>query len=441
VHLRLVPFVLILGVLGVLLPGAPAGAQVAALPASGFRVTPDRTVDTCNHGRGSQLSIHALSEPFSATGQLTDGTTLTAFSQIFPDKDETVLVSATARCTPNAGFGVDGTKILRVPPTLAPHGSGNALWVNTVAPRPGGGALLGGTYRNRWVVAALHRNGSLDTSFGHGGWVVLPWAGEVTAALQLPSGRVVVGGDNGGAGCCSLNHAAELLADGRLNYGFGKAGRVSLPNGEDSGVDSLAREPDGDILAVTGGGNMGCWSVRLAMFTPYGRAVAGFKQRLDRFWSKQKFGTFVGDVYVDGDGFTVVGTGQTDCYAFPNSNSSSKGQVGVRAHFRTNGTLPKAPVRFASKMYGSVDAFRYGRDTLLVEETYADETKLWVRLLRPDGTFDHSFGRHGQIVVLTPWRGADSIEVEVTDATAGTHTLVLTASRGERTVALTRVRV
>jgi hypothetical protein len=38
-----------------------------------------------------------------------------------------------------------------------------------------------------------------------------------------------------------------------------------------------------------------------------------FGNRLGRFWHALGFGAFVGDVHIDGEGFTLVGTGQRPC--------------------------------------------------------------------------------------------------------------------------------
>ena len=66
---------------------------------------------------------------------------------------------------------------------------------------------------------------AVDPTFGHGGWTVLPFRGVVTAVIQARSGRIFIGGDNGGGGCCTLNWAAALSARGQLDRGFGRRGR------------------------------------------------------------------------------------------------------------------------------------------------------------------------------------------------------------------------
>jgi hypothetical protein len=358
---------------------------------------------------------------------------------VYPDKDLVVINSVTTRCTLNRAFGHDGATTVSVPTELVRKGRGHALWVDAIAPTRAGGALLSGTYRGRWVVAELTPRGHLHRKFGDRGWVPLPYHGEATALLQEPSGRIVVAGDNGGGGCCTVNHAVALSPQGRPIRRFGKNGRVTLPTGEDSGVASLKREPDGKILAEIRYGNMGCWGVALAMLTPSGRQVDHFAARMRQFWSAQGFGTFVGDVYVDGRGFILLGHGQRECVG--PSFSSEKDAVRVLARFHSDGTIVRQDRPVPSKLYGVISAFALGRETLLAESPLTDNTYLWLRAVRRNGTTDTSFGKNGHVLVRTPWRGSDAILTNVFVAKVSRRSIVLVASVQTREVAVIRLHV
>lgn len=371
-----------------------------------------------------------------ASGTMADGSTLIALTSVYPNKRFAVLQSVTRRCAPNREFGRDGVATItishRLKPTHPAAGgpSANGLWVNTVAPRKGGGAIVAGTYEGEWVVGEVTPRGQVDPSFGNGGWSVLPFRGEVTAVLQESSGRIVIGGDNGGGGCCTRNWAAALSERGQLEHGFGSHGRTELPTGEDSGVRGLALGPTGDILAKVGYGNMGCWGEALAMLTPSGRPVPFFKERLGRFWHALGFGAFVGDTYIDGDGFTLVGTGGKGCDK-GSAWSSAPSATGLVARFRTNGEPAGHTIRFHSRMYGDIRAFDGDGDTFVVESPYADSTKLTVMALRPDGSLDQRFGNHGRARIHTPWRGgnaAPDTTVSITEASPRAITLIATSS-------------
>lgn len=164
----------------------------------------------------------------------------------------------------------------------------DGLWINAVAPKNGGGAIVAGTVAGEWVVGEINGRGQVDPAFGDGGWAVLPFRGELTAVVQAPSGRIVIAGDNGGGGCCTLNWAAALSPRGQLERRFGSHGRTELPTGEDSGVQALALEPNGDILASVGYGLMGCWGVAVSTLTPSGRPLPLFGKRLARFWDRAR---------------------------------------------------------------------------------------------------------------------------------------------------------
>jgi len=189
---------------------------------------------------------------------MADGSTLIAVSQ-YASKRSVVLRSVTRRCALNQEFGNQGAATIAISSRPSRRTAGGAaldwLWINSIAPRNGGGAIVAGAYGdgvtgNKWALGEVTSRGQLDRRFGNGGWTVLPgFRGEVTAVLQEPSGRIVIAGSNEGGGCCTVNWAAAISARGRLEAGFGTDGRVGLPTGVDSGVEALALEPNGDILA------------------------------------------------------------------------------------------------------------------------------------------------------------------------------------------------
>jgi hypothetical protein len=233
--------------------------------------------------------------------------------------------------------------------------------------------------------------------------------------------------------------AAALSARGQLVSGFGRRGRASLPTGEDSGVGSLAIEPNGDILAQVGYGNMGCWGTALAILTPTGRPVPLFEKRLRRFWHDLGFGAFVGDVYIDGGGFTLVGTGQKPCADGPSFSAPSA--TGLIARFRLDGELTGRAIRVPSRLYGTVEAIHDGAETFVVESPYADPTRLTVTARRDDGSIDSRFGGNGRAEIRTPWRGFNAkLETDVSINRAGPGAIVIVATRSGR-LQLIRLRL
>jgi hypothetical protein len=407
-------------------------ATVNSAP-SGFVVRPGFADPLCNGGRGVRLRPGLPGDAVVASATMPDGSTWIAYSEIFPGKRVAVLRSVTPQCAPDPQFGHGGEAAISISASLkirhpSPGPPAHGLWIDAVAPSNNGGAIVAGTYGGEWVVAEVDRSGRLDPKFGNGGWSLVPFRGEVTAVVQEQSGRLLIAGDNDGGGCCTLNWAAALSPLGQLDSRFGSHGRAALPTGTDSGVHSLALEPNGDILAVVGYGNMGCWGTALAMLEPSGQPVPLFRKRLDRFWHKLGFGAFIGNVHVDDRGFTLVGTGQKPCAEY--RPVSPPPATGLIARFRTDGQAASHPVRFPSRMYGTVDAFREGEDTFAVESLYADATHLAVSALRPDGSLDRRFGNGGRARIRTPWRGFSArLDTQVSVTEAGPGAIVVLATR------------
>lgn len=432
-------------VLSAVLAAGAGVAQATTTPAGGFTIRPNIADSGCNGGHGVQLATNGFRSAAIASGLLADGSSLTSFGQIYPGQPYVVLDAVTTQCTPDAQFGNGGTTHLTIPSSLvADPGNvpGNfGLWIDAIAPRSGGGALLAGSYRARWVVAAITASGALDPTFGAGGWIALPQHGEATAITQERSGEVVVAGDNSGGGCCTVNHAAGLTEQGEYDPDFGHNGSVVLPTGEDSGVSSLSLLPDGDILAQVNYGNMGCWGHQLDLLTSMGRPVVRFTNSLNRFWRTHTFGAFVGDAYADGNEITLVGVGQRPCADGP--KITAKSAHGVLAHFAVSGRIIGRMVRFASPLYGEIDAFQHGPNTLLAESSFASESSELLRVIKPNGAVAKSFGTHGLVRIRLPWQGAQaSYDDQLATAQAGPSSLVLVATEnGRRTMAVMRLDV
>ena len=412
-------------------------------PASGFAARPNIADPGCNGGRGLKWAAHLGEIPVVASASLSDGSTLvTVSSGGFPNKRSAVLYSVTPACTPNPAFGSDGVATLGPaqpePKDRLPGGALDGLQINVLAPASGGGAFLAGSYGGHWIVGEVTPQGQSNLSFGHEGWTVLPFGGAVASVVQEPSGEIMIAAGNGGGGCCTTNWMAALSATGRLETAFGAGGRARLPTGEDSGVGTLALEPNGDILAPVDYGNMGCWGMSLEMLAPAGRPVPLFQQRLRRFWQALHLGAFVGDVYADGAGFTVIGTGQKPCYGSRPASSST----GLIARFTGDGEQVGRTIRFPSRMFGSLQAFPDGNDILIAESPYANSTRLTVEARRRNASLDTGFASNGVAEIRTPWSGTDAaLQTELSISEAGPGTIVIVAQDGGNQLQLTRLDV
>jgi uncharacterized delta-60 repeat protein len=106
---------------------------------------------------------------------------------------------------------------------------------------------------NEFALVRFHPDGEVDTSFGVEGQVTTafgPGTGAGIEALALqPDGKIVAGGQRSAGGGYDVA-LARYLADGSLDLAFGAEGKVVTDFGEDSLARALCLQPDGRIVAA-----------------------------------------------------------------------------------------------------------------------------------------------------------------------------------------------
>ncbi|WP_456448023.1 delta-60 repeat domain-containing protein [Oceanithermus sp.] len=121
------------------------------------------------------------------------------------------------------------------------------------------------------ALVRLNANGSLDASFGSGGWQVLSSAptGALYALALQPDGKLLLAGN---APDTSLSYAAFLLArllpGGGLDPGFGDGGLSITEFGGDAWIRALALQPDGRIVVAGYANGAGSEGFALARYWP-----------------------------------------------------------------------------------------------------------------------------------------------------------------------------
>jgi uncharacterized delta-60 repeat protein len=124
------------------------------------------------------------------------------------------------------------------------------------------------------LLARLNADGTLDTSFGNGGTVLtLPPAnsGVFADCLALqPNGQIVVGGNISSTAYGLM--AARWNTNGTLDATFGNGG-FAVASGSGQGA-AVALEPDGRI--VVAGNNIYSGGIELARFLPAGPQIGSF---------------------------------------------------------------------------------------------------------------------------------------------------------------------
>lgn len=124
------------------------------------------------------------------------------------------------------------------------------MFGDQVAVQPDGKIVVGGgSPKDRFAVARLNADGSVDTTFGHNGRVMTPFPDDVDLndlAVQS-DGKIVA------AGSPYLGHGfvfARYLSDGRLDPSFGSNGRVIITLRQYlHTLADVAIQPDGKIVA------------------------------------------------------------------------------------------------------------------------------------------------------------------------------------------------
>jgi uncharacterized delta-60 repeat protein len=144
-------------------------------------------------------------------------------------------------------FGVEGVVRLRLEPGRE---QARSLHVTPTGQILAVGMSYNSNFDWEFVVARHHASGALDTSFGYGGRVYVPFvygtADLANASVMQPDGKLVVTGR-----ASSDVQLVRLLPDGQLDPGFGIDGVAGVDPGP-YGVatpHALALQPDGKLIA------------------------------------------------------------------------------------------------------------------------------------------------------------------------------------------------
>jgi hypothetical protein len=396
----------------------------------------------CPGGTGTVISAPQswlAGAPFVVTEMLPNGTTLVVTSAGYPSASYAVADAFTSDCSPDRAFGSGGVERLVF--------GGQVFSIAAAAPAPGGGVILAGSTAKGWLVAHLDARGRLDPAFGSGGWTVLPWPGSVSAVAVTPSGHIVLGGSQG-AGCCVREWVGELNARGGVVGEFGSGGRAPVPvYGDDSGITRVWVEPDGDVFALTSGGNMGCWGISISALTRSGSPVPSFRSNFTAAMRRvSPSGVFVGDVIVRSTGFLLLGTEQSTCVT-SRSSPTAQGRV---AAFQLNGKLESrfaanGEASFSSPMAQPVWAlprdnggFVMAAAPVSIQFNPHLRAELTFFDFSANGTIDHAFGKHGVADVQLPYlsQSFPASAVPVTLATNGAVSALVTSTASGKALRL-----
>jgi hypothetical protein len=390
------------------------------------------------YAAGSPCAGTAISAPQSwlagaadiATEMLPDGNTLVVVSAGFPTASYAVADEFTSACTPDRAFGDDGTEHLTF--------GGQAFTISAAIPAADGKTILAGSTAKGWLIARVDASGRLDPGFGTGGSTVLPWPGSVSAITLTSSGGIILGSTAGG-GCCVREWVGELRPDGALMHSFGDGGRTAIPVYlDDSGISRVWAAPDGEILALSGGGNMGCWDTYVSALSSQGRLVPGFQSNFNSAIRRAvPSQIFVADAVARPGGFLLVGTDQDSCV----SSVPSRTAQGRILTFQLNGKLAGSTA-FTSPMTQPAWALpRSNGGFVLVTSAPVLQLGPHARASLTVLTFSASGRSQGRAVIQLPY-GSQSYPagaVPVTIATNGRVSSLVTSNATGKALLLTQL--
>jgi uncharacterized delta-60 repeat protein len=143
-------------------------------------------------------------------------------------------------------FGSGGEKIIQI-------SAGEVDYANAVALQTDGKIVLGGEVgsysldTNRSVLVRLNAGGSLDQTFGSGGRVVNPGQIHLRALAIQPDGKIITAGATRVISITQDFALVRYNADGTLDTSFGSGGYAVNGEGE---AQALILQPDGKIVLV-----------------------------------------------------------------------------------------------------------------------------------------------------------------------------------------------
>jgi uncharacterized delta-60 repeat protein len=204
------------------------------------------------------------------------------------------------------------------------------------------------------AIARFNPDGTIDTSFGTGGVVVVPIAEALADALVLFDGRIVLAGHDGGDLIL-----AQLTADGQLDTSFAGDGiaEITIASSANQTIAAMSVSQDGDVNLVVSGElrtGSGGGQLVLARFTPDG----------------------ILDTSFSGDGVLID---------------------------------PNLPGSLATAGFGARHVFTAGVDPL------TSEGRVAVARFTPEGTPDPAFGQGGVVTLPAVNAGADVVSAITAD--------------------------
>jgi uncharacterized delta-60 repeat protein len=153
------------------------------------------------------------------------------------------------------------TVIVNAPPVMVPVGRSDTAYSSFL--QPDGQIVLAGystniEKRSAFGVIRLHSNGSLDTSFGENGKLILPVGvnnDSARSSFFQPDGKIVLVGSSSNGSNVDFS-IVRLNSNGTLDTSFGENGKLLIPiRAGDDYAYSTFLQPDGKIVLAGSSSN------------------------------------------------------------------------------------------------------------------------------------------------------------------------------------------
>ena len=293
---------------------------------------------------------------------------------------------------------------------IAPVGSAGDVAYGATLQADGKIILTGSSYNGSdwdFSLIRLNANGTLDTSFGSGGKLLVPVGSggdEGQSVVVQPDGKIIVAGYSDAGSATGWDYSlVRLNANGTLDTSFGSGGKVFVPvaggNHSDDGR-SVLLQADGKIVVAGNSYNGSNWDFSLIRLNANGTLDTTFS-------GDGKLLLPVGSGDDEGHGSNAVLQADGKIVVAGYSHNGSTWDLSL-TRINPNGTLDtsfsgdgKLIVPVGDSQTHRVSVVQQADGKLVVAATGLDGTERAFLLVRvnPNGSLDSSFGTDGTRLV------------------------------------------
>jgi uncharacterized delta-60 repeat protein len=261
----------------ILLAGTTTGESTDAMLL--YRLNLDGTLDNTFGVTGFQTAIIGTSHDLiSALAIGADGKITAAGAS----SSNTTLLMSVARYLPDGSpdHDLDQVGFKNIPFNGLDEGTNLGIILSMALQPDGKTVLMGETYQNQFKfgLSRINPDGSLDSTFGTNGKIIYSFgaSSEPSAMTLLPNGKIVVTGWNSDTPGHGNVVVAQLNSNGTLDSTFNNNGFLIINFGHNSAAYKVSSQSDGKIVVVGNVNVGGVHQYALARINPDGTLDSSF---------------------------------------------------------------------------------------------------------------------------------------------------------------------